>query len=1001
MRPPRSTPVARRCLPAAGLLTALVTMAAGFAPQSAAGGVPADGRAAASPGSFADPAAQDRPYYRFWTAGGLLTNESAQRQIAQMAEAGAGGVEFNQLSGAAGYDPAQHDWSNDSWSAALESVYEAGADNGLQVDHIYTPGWSAGTTTVSPDGDGSDKQLSFASTKVAAGAKLSAEVPRPTLPSGVTKAELQAAVAYRCADDCSESTPVLKQETAVDLTAELVGSRVTWTAPASPAGATWLLVGSWMTGTGHSVGLAGTEKTTYLVDHFGSDGFQAIKNHWEDEVLTPETEAAIEKSGGSLFFDSLELNNSGNQVRHWTAGFLKEFQQRRGYSLVPYLAAVGVTDAAYEFDGDVGERVREDYRTTLSDLFRDYHLKPLLKWAHQRHLTVRGQPYSSWGPSPVDTQEMAGLLDVAEGEDRSFSNGSDLDPLMNESADAWRALSSAVAQSGKDLVSSECCAEGQAHRVPRSTLLSRVNQQFVNGVNMIVWHGWGDSTDGAGRTWPGFSLFNGGVGDAYGPQSPTWSDDAAINDYTARLQTVLRRGELRDDVAIYRQGGGHSKDGATGDAYLTDTSLSEAGYTYGFMNQDLVTDKDAEVTGGRLLSGSLSYKAFVLNNTPNENYETALDLDTAERVLSWAKAGLPVVVVGDVDDRVRGLAPGADAKLREVLKELYRQKPVTRVAKESDVLGALKADKVTPAAAYDGASSFLNLRRETKDTNYYYFWNSGEERETTTVALTGSGRPYVYDPWTGVVTPVAEYTRTAKGVRVEISAAGGDGVLLAVTSGNEDTRKLLKAATSVTSTTADSAVVGDDGDLLVRAGSAGTYRTRLADGRTVTSRIPSVSAAQTLTDWTLDVQAYEAGATAEQTRKEALGPFEVSAGDDGALPDWQNIAGLEDRSGTSTYTTTVSLDASVVKNGGATLDLGTVNGTYTVEVNGRALPQANLVDPSSVDLTGHVKSGRNTIEVRVATLLGNAAYGTKQSYGLVGPVVVRPYAQQTVAEGRR
>ncbi|MFG2951677.1 hypothetical protein [Streptomyces adustus] len=33
----------------------------------------------------------------------------------------------------------------------------------------------------------------------------------------------------------------------------------------------------------------------------------------------------------------------------------------------------------------------------------------------------------------------------------------------------------------------------------------------------------------------------------------------------------------------------------------------------------------------------------------------------------------------------------------------------------------------------------------------------------------------------------------------------------------------------------------------------------------------------------------------------------------------------------------------------------------------------------------------------LATLLGNAAYNAKQPYGLVGPVVVRPYAERTVS----
>ncbi|MGX1547689.1 hypothetical protein ACWIFN_35385, partial [Streptomyces adustus] len=156
--------------------------------------------------------------------------------------------------------------------------------------------------------------------------------------------------------------------------------------------------------------------------------------------------------------------------------------------------------------------------------------------------------------------------------------------------------------------------------------------------------------------------------------------------------------------------------------------------------------------------------------------ETALDLDSARRILSWAKAGLPIVVVGDPVLRTRGLNQDSDAALRKVLAELRRQSTVQQVAEESDVLSALRTAEVEPAASYAGASDLLNLHRGSGDTDYHSFWNSGKDRETTTVTLTGSGRPYRHDPWTGKVTPIAAYTRTADGVRVEVSAASGGSV---------------------------------------------------------------------------------------------------------------------------------------------------------------------------------------------------------------------------------
>jgi hypothetical protein len=55
-----------------------------------------------SGGDFANPPMADRPMYRFWNTGGLMTPASISEQVAQMKVAGAGGFEANQLAGIPG-----------------------------------------------------------------------------------------------------------------------------------------------------------------------------------------------------------------------------------------------------------------------------------------------------------------------------------------------------------------------------------------------------------------------------------------------------------------------------------------------------------------------------------------------------------------------------------------------------------------------------------------------------------------------------------------------------------------------------------------------------------------------------------------------------------------------------------------------------------------------------------------------------------------------------------
>jgi hypothetical protein len=962
------------------------------------------------PGPFGHPRLNARPMYRFWHTGGLMTRKSIARQVAQIKASGAGGFEANQLThaveGAAGYDPATMDWGTPAWTNAQQGMFAEGKRIGLRIDSIYTPGWSAGTTTVSPDGPGSAKEVTFGSAWLNAGDTYSGEVPKSELPDGVTRRVLQGVVAYRCESTCAgagEGIPVLDPSSAVNLTPSVDGDSVTWSAPAGPAGGRYVVVATWMHGTGQEVGLAATSETTYLVDHFAASGFRAIKDYTENEVLTPALRAAMRRSGGSLFFDSLELNREGKQVRSWTPRFLKEFEQRRGYSLVPYLATAAVTTPAFELSGGLGDRIREDYNQTLSDLFRDKHLLPLKRYAGGYNMTVRGQAYSSFGPAPVDVSEMATILDIPEGEDLSFNEGFDfaagqVGRLTTDSADIWRTLSSAAAQAGKKVISTECCAMLGNYAVSRQKQLTHVNQQFSVGVNHVVWHGWADQSPGAANKWPGFSPFGSFVSDVYGPHNATFGDDKSVNSYVGRAQTILRRGQLRNDVASYRDDANHTPSGSTGELYFADQSLARAGYTYGFLNDTLVNE--ARVQEGRLEAARLGYKAFVLDGTDTGATNPTMTLPAARRILSWAKAGLPVVAVGDLPNRVRGNHPAQDAQLQAVNRQLLATPGVRRVAAQADVLGALRSAGVGSAAKFAKPSPFVALHRSTSNTDYYHLFNSAEETATTTVTLAGRGTPYLYDAWTGTVTPVAEYRRTANGVRFPVTLASGDAAIYGVTTGNPDTGKT--PAQSASASSADEVRYDRKGRLIARDTTAGAYTVQVRNkgGRTV--KIAQVGNRLQPSTWNLDVTSWEAGSDGpNDTDKKKLPAIPLVTTPTGDLPDWLTIPGLQNKSGTGLYTTTVDVGKAWTGGTGAYLDLGEVRGLARVIVNGKRLPALNQLDPSKLDLQGYLRPGTNTIAVRVSTLLSNAAYGAanpfgEKSYGLIGPVVLTPYGQSVV-----
>ncbi|MEO3868647.1 glycoside hydrolase N-terminal domain-containing protein [Nonomuraea sp. B12E4] len=187
------------------------------------------------------------------------------------------------------------------------------------------------------------------------------------------------------------------------------------------------------------------------------------------------------------------------------------------------------------------------------------------------------------------------------------------------------------------------------------------------------------------------------------------------------------------------------------------------------------------------------------------------------------------------------------------------------------------------------------------------------------------------------------------------------------------------------------------GRLVIRAARAGTYTTTLSDGRTLTTPIPGpVPEPRELSSWRLRVEDWRPGSTPSQTSK-AVHELALDR-----LAAWRDIPDLADVSGVGTYTTRIDLGADW--DDGAYLELGEVTDTCRVRINGHHVDPIEQLHPI-VDVGPCLRRGTNTIEVEVATPLGNrlrvadpTVYGglTRQAYGLIGPVRLVPYREARV-----
>ncbi len=821
------------------------------------------------------------------------------REIDQIADAGFAGVEIQDVhhSVKADLDPAGHGWGTGPWRDAVESALRQARRRGLTVDLAVGASWPAAVPGITPDDPAAAKELVHTVTP------FTGTITAPVAP-GTFAVQIARLVATGVLDPASVRT----------LTP--VGGQVTATAGEG----SWLLFTYLVRGSGQQPeGGPHTDPAAYVVDHFSAAGTKAILRSWNEHVLTSPIRRLLRDAGGDLFEDSLEIETDGTL---WTPDMPAEFAKRTGAELLPVLPVLLAPKGKYlyAFGSDATNHLRDAFNQVLSDLYHEHHLLPLRDFAHSLGLKLRGQPYGL----STDAIRSATLLDVPEGESLGFKN-----------LDDFRVLAAARDMAGRKILSCESAAYANgAYSTTWNRVLQTMGSVFAGGVNQAVLHGFAYQ-DAPGAAWPGFAAFspyngNGiGYAEAWGPRQPTWKHVSGVAGWFRRTQKLLQTGTARADLAFFRQKGWTAT--GIGAPWSTNDGIP-IGWTHGFVDEASLSLPAAKVRDGRL--GPPRYKAVILDGDVFRGKDHTLSVRAARRLVELARAGLPVVVVGDWAD----VHPVA---LQPLLTELLALPGTRVVADQTGIPVALEALGVRRDVEYD-RSSLMTVRRVDDDTDHYYLANArhAENRVITAIDqdvwLTTASRtsvPVEVDAWTGEERGLA-YTRAGNRIRIHITLQPGQSMLV-------------------------------------------TCRHRHVPVVTRTF----TGAETPLTGWDLEVEDWQpAGVTTHALALDALVP-------------WSAIPELADVSGIGRYRTTVDAGAG----GRALLALGKVVDTCRVRLNGRLLPPIDVLEPAA-DLTLRPGRNTIEVEVATTLLnrlrvTSPAVFGiaARQAYGLLGPVSLRWY----------
>jgi len=197
---------------------------------------------------------------------------------------------------------------------------------------------------------------------------------------------------------------VVQGDKIVDLTAKLASDgQLTWDVPEGD----WTILRLGYTPNGRNNHPAPPEGTGLECDKLSKEAAQA---HWDGCMGKILAElgplAGNVKSGlNNVLIDSYEVG-----TQNWTQNFKEEFQKRRGYDITRYLPVFTgrVVDSP-----EVTERFLWDLRRTVADMFAEYYSGSFKEMAHRAGLLYSVEPY---GNCPSDDLQYGSFCDIPMGE---------------------------------------------------------------------------------------------------------------------------------------------------------------------------------------------------------------------------------------------------------------------------------------------------------------------------------------------------------------------------------------------------------------------------------------------------------------------------------------------------------------------------------------------------------------------------------------------------------
>jgi hypothetical protein len=631
-----------------------------------------------------DPPLDARLRAYWWWLNGNVTSNAITRDLVEMKAKGFGGALICDADGSSqdGNDRAPHGptFFSPAWRALYKHTLHEADRLGLEMSLNIQSGWNLGGPMVTPDD--APKKLVWTESRLSGPTHVASRLSRPKarddfyrdlfvlayrvrtnlppdrkpLQNREQKALIKALVPFSAPD----SAPLFQEFPAtpdeedtritdiLDLSGQLEpDGTLRWNVPSGQ----WQVLRLGFTLNDHCrVSTCSQGWDGYAIDPFDAGAF---RRYW-NAVVEPLIADAGPLAGKALKYlhtDSWEV-----EVANWTPTLREEFQQRRGYDLLPWLPVMA---GKIVNSRDESNRFLHDFRRTMGDLAIDNHFRLFKDAAHRHGLFIHPE---SGGPHavPIDAQQCLGFNDAPMSE---FWAWSWRHRIGDENRFFVKQPASAAHTYGHKLV----LAEGFTTIGPhwQETLWDNLKPSFdhacAEGLNLLVWHAFVCSPESEGI--PGQQYF---AGTHLNPNVTWWEKSAPFFDYINRCQSLLQQGLFVADVAYYY--GDHVPNFSQ--LRRSDPARLGHGYDYDVITEEALLAR-ARVKDGRIvLPDGMSYRVLTLPD------RTIISLPVLRKVKTLIAAG--ATVIGPKPAHASGLkdATKNDDEVKRLADELWNQNRV-------------------------------------------------------------------------------------------------------------------------------------------------------------------------------------------------------------------------------------------------------------------------------------------------------------------------------------